>query len=446
MVRFSKIRGLLIILLLLVAVNGYAQNYLVTTNANGPGSLVEAVGSANSDGVPSTITFDLPQIPSGFILLDGSLILTEDGTTIDGDFDGDGDPDITLYTTNPADLLEIQSSGHTIQYLNLATGINQSVNNAGIKIDGSGANNNTVIGCYLNTELTGTTPLATTFYNGIMIINGATGNRIGGTTSSEKSTIVSSQAAGINITGSSGNSIGANNIGANVTFSANFPNGTNGVEIISSSNTSVGNTFELNYVGSGSQIAVLIDNSAQTSILNTKIDGAPFSTGIRFRNDCSQSKVGDGTDSGRNYIVTLGAGIFIEATSGGVEINNNWFNRDENGLPAGLLSRLHHIHLEGSGNSILNNLIAFDQENGVFIASGSQNNLISLNSIWRNGLSGIEIGDAAQGNISPPSIISITTSGFQGTADPNAIIELFADRDDEGELYLATTTADASGG
>ncbi len=80
-----------------------AQTFTVTTLADsGLGSLREAIETANSDGIPTTITF-APGLAGGTITLASDLPwLGESATTIDGDLDDDCVPDIGLNGANAA--------------------------------------------------------------------------------------------------------------------------------------------------------------------------------------------------------------------------------------------------------------------------------------------------------------------------------------------------------
>lgn len=85
------------LLVALVSAPVTAQLVTVTNLADGgPGSLREAIDTANSDGVPTTITF-APGLAGGTVALASELPpLNEPGTTIDGDLDDDCVPDIGL--------------------------------------------------------------------------------------------------------------------------------------------------------------------------------------------------------------------------------------------------------------------------------------------------------------------------------------------------------------
>jgi len=149
-------------------------NLITVTNLNdsGPGSLRDAIDQANSDGTASVITFDL-SLSGGSIRPQSELPgLSEDGTTIDGDIDGDHGPDIEL----SGELL-IQGSGLWIwSSNNVVRGL--AIN----RFDGEGINisghHNRIEYNYLGTDLTGTQPLGNGGA-GIIVGGGASDNQIG---------------------------------------------------------------------------------------------------------------------------------------------------------------------------------------------------------------------------------------------------------------------------
>ncbi len=139
---------------LTLAATGWSANFVVTNKWNsGPGSLREAIDAANRNGEPDTISFD-PAAGVGPIRPREPLpALTEGGTRIVGDVDGDRAPDILIdgsRSTNPwvCGIL-IQSDDNVISRL-----IVKSFTIAQIVIEeGSG---NTIRGCRINTSRDGT--------------------------------------------------------------------------------------------------------------------------------------------------------------------------------------------------------------------------------------------------------------------------------------------------
>ncbi len=126
-----------------------AQSFTVTTLADsGAGSLRDAIDFANGDGVPTVITFDLG-LAGGTIVLASQLPdLTEDGTTIDGDFDADCDADIGIDGSSAgpgADGSALVSNNHVVRGLAFF-----DFDGDGLHVQGS---NNLVACNYFGTDL-----------------------------------------------------------------------------------------------------------------------------------------------------------------------------------------------------------------------------------------------------------------------------------------------------
>jgi hypothetical protein len=149
-------------------------NSIIVTNLDdsGPGSLRDAIDEANSDGMASVITFDLSL--SGDSIQPQSELpgLSENGTTIDGDIDGDHRPDIELSgeLLLEGDGLWIWSSNNVLRGL----AINR-FDGEGIAVSG---HHNLIEFNYLGTDLSGTEPLGNGGC-GIYVGGGAFDNQIG---------------------------------------------------------------------------------------------------------------------------------------------------------------------------------------------------------------------------------------------------------------------------
>lgn len=95
------------------------------------------------------------------------------------------------------------------------------------------------------------------------------------------------------------------------------------------------------------------------------------------------------------------------------------------------------------------NILAYN-DNGVYVRSGIANR-ISHNSIFCNMGKGIRLSTFSPGgnnNYPAPTITAANTSGANGTANPNDIIELFQDdncSNCEGKTFIVTVIADAQG-
>ena len=101
----------------------------------------------------------------------------------------------------------------------------------------------------------------------------------------------------------------------------------------------------------------------------------------------------------------------------------------------------------GKENDINNN-----SQYGIYNSSASGNNLFSQNSIYCNAVKGIEIAGSGNGGITAPVITVPDITGLDGTAPPNATIEIYINDTTgcpaapcQGKTLIGTVTADGSG-
>jgi len=158
----------------------------VTSSADsGPGTLRDALEQARSDGTDTVITF-APALAGATIALQSALPwISEGGTTLDGDIDGDCMPDLELDgSLVPADGLRIASSDNEVRGL----AINR-FGGVGIQIedDASPADRNTIACCFIGTDLTGTVKRGNGFA-GVMVQYGGA-NVIGGDRSTARNVL-----------------------------------------------------------------------------------------------------------------------------------------------------------------------------------------------------------------------------------------------------------------
>ncbi|MEZ4590954.1 MAG: hypothetical protein R3D55_07400 [Chloroflexota bacterium] len=117
---------------------------------------------------------------------------------------------------------------------------------AGVQIEGVGASANLVEGNHIGLNAAGTAALAN--YDGVTLIQGASGNSVGGTTAAAGNIISGNTHTGIFLQGqgTSGNFIRGNHIGTNGSGASALPNGSHGLLLTSSA--------EDNQVGPGNKI------------------------------------------------------------------------------------------------------------------------------------------------------------------------------------------------
>ena len=159
----------------------YAGGAMVThTGDSGPGSLREAIHIANSDGGPTLIDF-APYLRYQVIYPQSELpALMEDYTTIEGDINGDGAPEvgITSPDTSVYNGLIIESAHNLIHGLVLTNFRGSARADNAILIIGDNAFDNRIYGCYIGCEFNGEIPRGNE--TGIRIVAGAHDNIIGG--------------------------------------------------------------------------------------------------------------------------------------------------------------------------------------------------------------------------------------------------------------------------
>jgi CSLREA domain-containing protein len=260
----------------------------------------------------------------------------------------------------------------------------------------TGANNNTLSGNYIGFGNLGVSNYGN-HNHGVLIDGGASNNHIGGLNPGRGNVIGWNHGSGIMISGSgtSGNLVEGNIIGAAFHWGWEAPNWQHGIGIYNSASGNwIGwNNTILSSVWSG----VVISNS-NTNVVwynNIGTDGADVNWGNHYY------------------------GIHVANSSGNQIIGNNIAN---NGTHAGEPG----VRVEGSS---------------------STNNFISVNSIHDNGGLGIDLVDGGNSNQPAPTV---TAGGcaiaVSGTACTGCLVEIFSDAAEEGRHYEGSANADASTG
>jgi hypothetical protein len=225
---------------------------VVTNTADsGPGTLRAAMYYA-FDHPGTTITFNIPTNDPGYSggvfsikpsdqlpwLVNATVL---DGSTQPGNSNPNG-PAIQLngaFTPSPGPPypsgLRLCGTNCTVHSL-----VINGFTDFGIVIDTTNSTGNTVSGCYIGIDPSGTFAVP----NGILpvvITNGAHGNTVGGTTTTARNVISGSAVQGITIhdPGTVSNTIAGNYIGLNASGTASLPNAWAGVEIYNGAQSNI---------------------------------------------------------------------------------------------------------------------------------------------------------------------------------------------------------------
>jgi murein DD-endopeptidase MepM/ murein hydrolase activator NlpD len=137
----------------------------------------------------------------------------------------------------------------------------------------------------------------------------------------------------------------------------------------------------------------------------------------------------------------------VGVTTSNVVVSNSVGTNADGSLDLG--NKLYGIVIrDGAQGNIIGpgNTIAYNGEDGIRVeGAATLRNTITRNSITANDKLGINNVSGGNDELAPPTILTVTDTTVQGKAQPWATIELFTDPFFEGQRFVASTTADASG-
>ncbi len=383
---------------------------------------------------------------------DGIELTTASGTVIAGNYIG---TDISGSVAIPN-----QSAGITTGSNSLGSNITQNVisGNSQWGIDLSNSSFDQITGNYIGTDASGTTGLGNNNF-GIWVRSNSTNINIGDGTPAGRNIISGNSSNGILISGGTNTVIG-NYIGLDVTGSVPIGNTTGGLVIAGGVDNVIGgegdkrNVISANSYGIGVTVPDQFIYGNYIGTDQTGLVAIPnLNQGIRLTVNARNVSIGDGTALNANVISgNILEGILID----GSLVNSNNINFNYIGTGPGGTGSVGNgengIFIEGDANTnnVLNSVIANNGTNGIEVngifAAGTAFNIFNSNSYFNNTNKAISVVFGAQNNIPPPVIIDNQLDGtVTGTSDPDALIEVYLDSEDEGELLLGSTFADASG-
>ena len=392
------------------------------TNESGPGSLRQAILDANTHVGPDLIRFDIPQTDPGFVAYvddgvagefdpyagvvsawdpladpdsprwwqiglveEGLPPLSDDETTLDGATQTTNHGDTNIYGP------EIQVINLTEEQMN-GMGIsgdqnvvrNLTLNNFSNQLGISG-NENVVTGCYLGFDPSGRVGIGP----------------------------LTLQAAGIGL--------GQRNV-----FGGLLPG-------------------EGNILAGGSWLTMIVESAHQNQIL-----------GNHFNVNAMGTKAFGGGEPGLSLEATndtvvegnvFGGPRLSLASSAHTIITHNYFGVDPSGLyDLGIYSNESILIYNSPNNQIGPGNVIFNGDIGVHVeGEASVGNVITQNRISHNEDAGIRLTQGGNNQMAAPFIRDAYTNAAWGVAVPGAIVELFSDAADEGEIYEGKVVAGPDG-
>ena len=313
---------------------------------------------------------------------------------------------------------------------------------------GPGANNNSIAGNYVGTDIIGAASLGNDG-NGISMNNGAFNNVVQGNLAS------GNKLSGIQICGwgSDFNTITGNLVGTDASGMQAIPNPHGVIVGCSAAFNRIGGTApgEANLISGNSGLGVSVNEQGQGNLVLGNLIGTTISGSVALGNNVgvyvatsdAETMIGGASQAESNLISgNSNDGIDIIGDSNFVIGNRIGTNASSTGtVPNGV----HGISVVGERNMFQGNLITHNiVGHGVLVRTWSYNT-IRRNSIYNNGGKGIYLIDGGNAMLPAPTIVSVTPRSVSGTTCPGCTVEVFSDAEDEGRFYEDTTIADTVG-
>jgi hypothetical protein len=429
---------------------------------------------------------------SGNILFGVAIGIGSTGNSVLGNYVGTDPAGAGALPNGTGVLLFGTASGNTVGGTTAAARNVISGNTAfGVYIDG--ATGNLTQGNYVGVNAAGTAALANGNV-GVYILNGSTNNTVGGTTAGAGNVVSGNTNHGILIDGAAtaGNIMQGNYVGTNAGGTGAIANGNTGIYLINSTknNTVGGTTVGARNIVSGNVFAGIILNGVATTgnlvqgnYVGTNAAGtgaiANGTLGIWLL--ASNNTIGGTTAAARNVISGNAIyGIVIQYVSGNL-VQGNYVGLGADGTTALANNGIGIYISDSAANNTIGgtaagagNVISGNGGKGIIIIGGTGNAMLS-NSIYANTGIGIDLnndgltpndgtksGAFANSGMDAPVFTTkvlvgtnLTLSGYVGSAASQAAfagasVQVFKSDNDssgfgEGQTYLGTLTADASG-
>ncbi len=407
----------------------------------------------------------------------GVYVIVGTGTNFQGNIVG-MDISATAALPNVFHGLGLATSGNTVGG-STAAARNIISGNGSIGVLVEAGTGNVIKGNYIGTDISGTVTVAN--MGGGVQIGGGTNTLVGGIAAGDGN-LISARPTGvcIGISSSDGNTIQGNTIGMDVTGTVSFDVG-GGIQVGSASNIIGGTTAGArNYiVATATDIGIYsgLGNVVQGNYLGLNKAGTaafPGYSGVYVAAGAG-AQIG-GTAAGAGNVIAGHSPVGVQLDGDNNIVQGNIIGMDPTATVA--LANGYGVQVIGSGNTLgglapgAANIIAGNNFAAVMVGGTGTGNRISGNSIYNNGLFGIDlnndyatVNDADDADSGPndllnfPVITSITQGGgnttisgtYDGLASTTFSIELFANTAlhqtgfGEGRTYLTSTSVTTNG-
>ncbi len=348
----------------------------------------------------------------------GIWVNSTNNITLAGNFIGT-DVTGTVAAENSNGILVEYSSNVTIGGLTPADRnvISGSRTYHGVWLDNT-SNNNTVVGNFIGTDLTGELDLGN-FGDGVRIDNGSLGNTIGGTTAAARNVISGNQGDGVGIqgVGTTGNVVQGNYIGTDDDGEQDLGNSANGVNVSADGNTIGGSSVGAGNVISGNSLRGVyvtgtgVSATIRSNYVGTDKDGLQ-ALGNSF--DGIEVNFGAGDVTIRDNLVAANGqwGINLSGTGTDNKVRDNTVGL--NATQAAILGGA-GIGVSSDGHTIIDNTIGGSNTYGIYLTGSSDNtiqgNYIGTNSSGTTGLGNSLHGIGIDGAGANDNLIGGTSTG-----------------------------------
>ena len=348
----------------------------------------------------------------------------------------------------------------------------------GIFIFGGAAVGNVVAGNLIGPAADGTRGFGN-HGRGVVLADGASSNRIGGPSASDRNVISGNGNHGVQIidANSSGNIVQGNYIGLEANGQTPLGNAQAGVALGPSSGPMAANTILSNVIAQNAPGISIVNapgpHVVQQNVVGLAADGItarPNSNGIYvYLGETPQDAamnisgntvsgnsvhgmyiygVADATISNNRIGLTAGRSFQGNGSDGIAVLNSSGLTIEDNqisGNAEGIVLGLNDVSNLLRRNNVLSNSITGILAN----SSGTVGNVIQEGSIHGHTGKGIALAGGAHNSIQPPTITDVAFANtliVSGTAAPSAVIQVYADQEDEGITFLGTGSANAVNG